>query len=338
MPVKFLTAFFLGIIVAVLVFGASFFYWSEAEVYRELELSIAKDLQAKLAAIRISTQVRIVEAERDKNVTLLFVGDVMLSRGIEAIVKKYGRGDWRYPFLNVAETIQTADLVFGNLEGPISSRGKNQGSEYSFRAQPEAVEGLKFAGFDVLSLANNHIIDWGPEALADTIEILKANGIHPVGAGRDRREANEPLVVKVKNTKLAFLAYTTLFPKSFELERVKAKIKEIKTSKLADLIILSLHWGEEYAKQPSAEQIAIGHKLIEAGADLIVGHHPHVVQEMEYYKGGWIAYSLGNFVFDQNFDEATSRGLMLKVIVQNKEIKGVEEILIKFTKTFQPHL
>ena len=350
MKFKVLGVFIFSIISAALVFGASFFYFSEVELYRELEHSISNELSAKLAAIQISTQVRIVAAEKEKNIDLIFVGDIMLSRGVEQMVEKYGEGDWRYPFFNVVDALRSADLVFGNLEGPISARGKNQGSVYSFRADPAAVHGLTFAGFDVLSLANNHILDWGREALLDTIQILSSNGIHPVGAGKSEAEANAPLMVNVGEAKIAFLAFTDLYPKSFEARsdspgvssfnptRIKKQISEIKNIGEADIVIVSLHWGEEYKTNANKKQIAIGHKLVDAGADLIIGHHPHVVQEAERYNRAWIAYSLGNFIFDQNFDEATSRGLMLKVIVQNRKIEKVEEIPIKFTRTFQPYL
>ena len=283
----------------------------------------------------------------------MFVGDIMLSRGITKQIEKYQ--DNRYPFLKIASTTQSADLTFGNLEGPISSRGRNQGSIYSFRAKPEAVEGLKFAGFDILSLVNNHIWDWGKEALEDTIDILKENEIEPVGIDRNYEEANAPVIFEINLqtsdipkindnirmsdvqrlnwdigspkiesyiTKIAFLAYTNLYPNSFkangnsagisdfDIEKIKNEIKYLKESQTADIVVISFHWGEEYQTRSNKTQQNIAHGLIEAGADLIVGHHPHIIQEIEQYQDCWIAYSLGNFVFDQSFSEETMRSLI----------------------------
>ena len=123
--------------------------------------------------------------------TLLFVGDIMLSRSVGAVMRK--ENDFAHPFRLVADTLRKADIAFGNLEGPISVRGEKQGSIYSFRADPRVAEGLTLAGFDVLSLANNHSMDWGRDALQDTRTTLEDNDIKPVGAGMDERQANEPV-------------------------------------------------------------------------------------------------------------------------------------------------
>lgn len=277
---------------------------------------------------------------------LLFVGDVMLSRGVGRIMAE--KGDWIYPFLEISKTLQDADLLVGNLEGPIGSHGVRVGSIYSFRANPQAVAGLASAGFDVLSLANNHIWDYGREALGDTFQILDQAGIGYIGAGRDYPEAHRPLVREVKGTKIAFLAYTDLIPQSVtgELSQpavafmdLKQIIPDIEKAKeLADLVVVAFHWGEEYQTKHNQKQEVIAHAVIDAGADLVIGHHPHVMQEVEQYKDGYIAYSLGNFVFDQNFSADTREGLMLKVTVKNKKIEKVEPIKIKFTSTYQPIL
>ncbi len=293
-----------------------------------------------------------------KTATLVFVGDIMLSRAVGRKIEK--ENDPRFPFVKIAEVLRSADFAFGNLEGPISSRGNNQGSIYSFRADPRVIEGLKFAGFDVLSLANNHILDWGNSALEDTIRILKENGIQAVGAGMDYAEANTPAIFAIRDVRLAILAYTTLYPKSleakgegagissFDLENAAEKINGLKNSGAADIVVVSLHWGEEYKTAPSDTQRAIAHALVDAGAEVIVGHHPHVVQEIEMYspstssrlssRTSWIAYSLGNFVFDQGFSEETMAGLMLKITVRNKGIFSVETIKTRISPDFTPHI
>ena len=281
-----------------------------------------------------------------KKITLLFVGDIMLSRAVGAMMEK--SGNWEYPFLETAEFLRSADLTFGNLEGPISSHGTNVGSIYSFRANPKVAEGLVYAGFDVLSLANNHIWDYGREAFIDTIQILESIGISPVGGGLNYKKAHEPAIKVVGDTKLAYLAYTGLVPPisgskeatpATSFLEIETAVADIQTSKtLADIVIFSFHWGNEYDTVPDDYQKTMAHALIDAGADLIIGHHPHIVQGVEKYGNGFIAYSLGNFVFDQNFSEETMRGIILRAIVKDKKIESVEPIKIKINNSFQPFL
>ncbi|MEK7089479.1 MAG: CapA family protein, partial [Patescibacteria group bacterium] len=273
---------------------------------------------------------------RDTTSTLLFVGDIMLSRDVDRQIKKHN--DFTFPFWNIASTTRDADFVFGNLEGPVSDKGENQGSIYSFRDDPKTIEGLRFAGFDALSLANNHIFDWGRIALTDTVSRLNGVDIKTVGAGKNEAEANAPLIVNVKDTKIALLAFTNLYPESFWAKsdtagisrfaenEIAEKIKELR--KVADVVVVSMHWGEEYETRANAEQQRLGRVFIDAGTDIVVGHHPHVVQELEHYKNGWIAYSLGNFIFDQNFSDETRTGAMLEVKLKNKHIESVRERII----------
>jgi len=316
------------------------------QIFHSYEAAFNSKIQANLLALQLE-ETRFLK-EQSKEITLLFVGDIMLARGIAGQIKKYQ--DPRYPFLKIASTTQSVNLTFGNLEGPISSRGKNQGSIYSFRANPEVIKGLKFAGFDILSLANNHILDWGKQALEDTITILNNNSIKTIGAGRNYQEANKPVIINFNIVKIAFLAYTNLYPRSleategkagissFETEKVKQAISQIKQTGAADIVIISFHWGDEYQIHSNKTQQNIAHALIDAGADLIIGHHPHSIQEIEPYRNGWIAYSLGNFIFDQNFSKETQQGLVLKIKIQNKKIVEVKPLKIKFSKTFQPEL
>jgi poly-gamma-glutamate synthesis protein (capsule biosynthesis protein) len=274
--------------------------------------------------------------------TLLFVGDVMLSRAVGARMES--AGDWTLPFTEIGETLSSADLTFGNLECPVSDMGRNRHHLYSFRADPRALEGLSFAGFDVLSVANNHMYDWGPEALLDTTRRLRAAGIRPVGAGANDLEAHYPALVDLGGLRIAFLAYVDIDPKEaaaapdrpgvawLEPDRVLADIRFARP--LADLVLVGLHWGIEYATRPQRRQIELAHQMIDAGADLIVGGHPHVVQPIEEYRERWIAYSLGNFVFDQK-DPATRRAVMLKVTTKGKQIEEVVTIPIQIDRSFR---
>ncbi len=281
-----------------------------------------------------------------KEIILLFTGDIMLSRAVGDIMER--TGNWDYPFLNIAEFLSSADITFGNLEGPISAGGVKVGSIYSFRADPRVIQGLKSAGFDVLSIANNHIFDYGSDALIDTIQILEGSGIEPVGGGLNYRLAHEPVIKTADGVKVAYLAYTSLIPAALGSKEavpaiafldLETAVSDVRAAKvLSDIVIVSVHWGDEYQKFSNEKEQEIGRALIDSGASLVVGHHPHVVQEIEKYNGGFIAYSLGNFVFDQNFSKETMESIILKATVRKNKIAEVVPIKIKINSSFQPYL
>jgi poly-gamma-glutamate synthesis protein (capsule biosynthesis protein) len=293
-------------------------------------------------------QVLKISHLKNRSITLMLVGDIMLDRGVEYVINSYGGGDYKFPFLKIADYLKEADILFGNLEGPISNKGERVGSIYSFRNNLAVIEGLNFAGFDILSVANNHIFDYGREAIEDTFNRLKTAGIDYVGGGFNEIEAYSPIIREVNGTKIAFLAYTNLGSKFWaakgeelgiawlEKERMEKEVKEAKSQ--ADIVITSFHYGEEYYLEPTSFQVSISRAAIDAGADLVIGHHPHVAQKIEKYRTGYIAYSLGNFVFDQGFSEETTKGLILKVLVENGKIKKIIPIEIEINKLFQPEL
>jgi poly-gamma-glutamate synthesis protein (capsule biosynthesis protein) len=268
--------------------------------------------------------------------TLIFAGDVMLSRGVGR--KMEAKGDWGYPFRQVSGVLHGADLAYCNLECPISDQGRNLHHLYSFRADPRALGGLKAAGFTIVSEANNHAYDWGPAALVDTLRRLHAVGIRTVGAGENTLEAHHPTVVDLGGLRVAFLAYVNIDPPEaaagvhhpgvawLDVEQVLADIRFARN--LADLVVVCPHWGIEYATAPTRQQEELARKMIDAGADLIVGSHPHVVQPLKRVGGRWVAYSLGNFVFDQKAP-ATHRGLLLKVTVRDKKIAEVTKVPVE---------
>jgi len=275
--------------------------------------------------------------------TLLFVGDIMLSRSVGEKMKM--RNDWAYPFEKIADTLRGADLAIGNLECPVSDVGHNLHHRYSFRADPRAIEGLKFAGFGVMEVANNHMDDWDRTALLDTVQRLRAAGLRPVGAGANDLEAHYPAIVNLNGVKLAFLDYVNVEPKSaaaapdqpgvawLDADRALSDIRFARP--LADVVIVCLHWGVEYAKRPDRRQVELAHRMIDAGDDLVVGGHPHVVQPCEFYHGRWIAYSLGNFVFDQH-DPGTHHGIMLKVALTGHEVTDATTVPITIDSSLQP--
>jgi poly-gamma-glutamate synthesis protein (capsule biosynthesis protein) len=325
------------------------FVGKEQYFSKESSTPLAKNSQDTgfaAGGIPVNNEFYSVDTIESSTTTMIFVGDIMLSRAIGSIMVK--KNDWSYPFLHMGDYLQDADLTFGNLEGPISDRGTRVGSIYSFRADPRVVEGLTFAGFDVVSVANNHMWDYSRDAYNDTLSILEKNDIGHAGGGNDFTQAHTAIVKDMNGTKVAFLAYTNLLPQF--LGKIDAKpsvafpdeaqmVSDIALAKRrADIVVVSFHFGDEYATTHNAYQENIAHAAVDAGASLVVGHHPHVVEDVEQYKGVYILYSLGNFVFDQNFSDDTKRGLIAEVAVKNKKIVNLTTREINFTSTYQPFL
>ncbi len=256
--------------------------------------------------------------------TIAAAGDMMLSRRVATT--SINQGDYRYPFLRVAPLLRRATLAMANLEGPLSDRGQQLNM---FRGDPRFLEGIQYAGIDLVSLANNHIMDYGTVAFLDTLERLTAAGVMYVGAGTNLAKARQGRLLNLGGVKVGFLAYTELGP-GFTYTRapqhwaatpelpgvtparpdyLSEDIARLKTQ--ADLVVVSIHWGQEYAHYPTAKQQYLGKIALAAGADLVLGHHPHVIQGLAVTEEGIIAYSLGNFIFDQKPD-ATRQGLLLE--------------------------
>lgn len=267
---------------------------------------------------RIVEFVRPVPPPRAR---VVFVGDIMLSRTVAKKMRERGAD---FPFASTTHLIHEADIAFGNLETTITDGEPVEAFEMRFRADAHAGRSLKEAGFEILSLANNHTFDFGEKGLSDTQSALDDAGILHVGAGRDDVEAGQPMFIQANGIQFAFLAYTDGHFSGREAgsgrpgaafmrpERMKAAVAGAST--FADVVIVSMHSGDEYELEPNETQKAFARAAIDAGADMVVGHHPHVVQSAEIYQGRPIYYSLGNFVFDQMWSEETRSGLALEVI------------------------
>ena len=235
-------------------------------------------------------------------VTLAAVGDIMLTKAIEARVSPGAGG---YLFEDVRPILEAADLTFGNLECPLSGRGEpNQKKAFTYCASPSWARVLRDAGFNVLCLANNHILDYGPLAMQDTLSNLEKHGISHVGVGQDLAAACKPLIRDIRGVKIAFLAFTYASPAKRnrpgccpkDLDSVCALIRS--TSRAADLTVVSIHDGLEYIDYPSRAIMTWFRAAADAGATVVLGHHPHVVQGIELYNGSLLCFSLGNFVSD----------------------------------------
>jgi poly-gamma-glutamate synthesis protein (capsule biosynthesis protein) len=278
-------------------------------------------------------------------VSVALAGDVMLSRDVARKMREHGDPD--YPFLAVRDYLTTADIVFGNLESPITPGRDITTHEMVFRADPGVEAALARAGFTVVSLANNHIFDFGEEGLRDTIESLQKAGIQGVGAGFSAPDIYEPAYIERKGVRFSFLAFCDdgLMPRDERLQsgmglaslddkKMVAAVREAK--KRADIVIVSMHAGVEYDEPPDPAQVVFARAAIDAGADLVVGHHPHVIQRFERYKGGYILYSLGNLVFDQMWSQATREGLIAKAVFNGKELARIELVPVDIEDSARP--
>jgi len=326
---------FFILITCLTAFFGSFFTFKFTKFNKEI---------SQLFLAQVSTPLE----KQTKPATLIFVGDIMLDRGVEWAINKHGKGDFKFPFLKVAEELNKADILVGNLESVISDKGQKVGSIYSFRAEPEAMGGLIFAGFDIVSVANNHVFDYSRAAMEDSFKRLKTAGIDYIGGGFNEKEAHSPVIKNIDGIKIAFLAYSNLGSKYWISDKTQSGISNLtkenieedirNAKKRSDLAVISFHFGDEYQTKSNSNQQFWAHSAIDSGADLVIGHHPHVVQEIERYKGKYIAYSLGNFVFDQGFSKETMQGLLLKVIVENGKIKEAIPVKIQINQFFQPRL
>ncbi|MEK0312860.1 CapA family protein [Cohnella sp. 56] len=240
-------------------------------------------------------------------VTLAFVGDILPASGVGKLMEQHGVD---YPFKLAKPILEAADIAAGNLEAPITERGTPaENKTYVFKGKPAYLAGLKNAGLDVVGLANNHTLDQGWEGLSDTMDALDDIKLKHMGSGADDKEAFAPVYMEHGGINVAYIAVSNVVPEgswkagpnhpgvaeTYDTTRAVAAVKEAR--KLADIVVVMVHWGNERADTPKKAQFDVGHTLIDAGADLIIGSHPHVLQGFEAYKGKWIAYSLGNFVF-----------------------------------------
>jgi hypothetical protein len=294
----------------------------------------------------IKSEVAMIPIAIPETAHLSFVGDIMLDRGVKFKVNRAG-GDYRF-LLEHTDFLKVPDVMFGNLEGPVSSRGANVGSIYSFRFDPIIFSVLKDAGFDALSMANNHIGDWGRLALEDTLTLGKEHGFDMIGGGLTYEDALRPRIYNVHGIKVGYLGFSDFGPPSVIVTAsgtrsgvlsasdplLQAIIRD--ASEQTDILVVSLHFGDEYQPRSNDRQKRMARQAIDAGADIIAGHHPHVAQEIEEYQGGLIAYSLGNFIFDQNFSEETMRGLKLDVMVDKDGIKSYSTSTVQMNTDYQP--
>lgn len=260
---------------------------------------------------------------------ILFGGDVMLSRHVGIVARQ--KADFGWPLRSVAALFQSADLTFVNLEAPFSDHGRPKEAGMVFKAEPEMVEALRTAGIDIVSTANNHARDCGDYGIGYTLDWLAQNGIAAVGTGETEEAAHRGVVLARNGVRFGFLAYT--FDQSngnhadvddrvamMDAKRMTADVQDM--AQRAAAVIVSMHAGWEYFQRPNPAQRNFAHAAIDAGASVVVGHHPHVTQPVESYGNGVIFYSLGNLVFDQFQRRETQRGLIADVRFAGNRLAG----------------
>lgn len=269
-------------------------------------------------------------------VRILFAGDLMLDRGVKHYIEKIGAGDYTFPFVKIKTYLDSFDAVIPNLEGPVSDKGLNQGNLYSFRMDPKIFDIFSYANIQAVNVANNHAWDYGHDAFLDTITRLKEKNIGFFGGGENEAEAYAPYVLEKNGIRIGILGFTEFleYAKAGEAsggiafaaeEKIKSSIQNAKKKNL-DALIVIYHFGEEYRREPVNRQKNLARLAIDEGADLVVGHHPHIIESQEVYKKKHIFYSLGNFVFDQGFSKETMIPGFLEIVVSKK---GIESAILK---------
>ena len=272
------------------------------------------------------TTAEVVQLKETK-VTFVAVGDMMLSRGVNRAITR--AGDPLLPFRKLDTLLKESDFNFGNLESPISGNDNIVGKGLVFNAHTRDTLGLNAYNFKVLNLANNHALDQRLTGLQNTRRFLDERGITYLGVGDNMEQAWQPKFITVNGMNIGFIGasyasvndggvarndYVARMEDTAYLRKAIAKIRP-----QVDFLVVTMHAGIEYTRRPNKGQVDFAHAAIDAGADMVIGAHPHWVQVKEEYRGKYIFYSLGNFVFDQEWSRDTKEGLALKITLRNTE-------------------
>jgi len=266
------------------------------------------------------------------SVTLMAVGDVMLGRAVNA--RSVRMGDFTYPFIHVSDYLSSADLVLINLESPIVPDCPVVTDGMKFCSPPGSVAGLTAAHVALANLANNHTLNYGPAGLASTAGLLNQAGISPLGLGH-------PVIRQVAATRIGFLGYNHVGAPQSGIAWADPKTLASDIAALrpqVDHLVVSFHWGLEYTSAPTSHQVSLAHVAVDAGADAVLGHHPHWTQTVEHYSGKPIVYSLGNFVFDQTWSDRTRRGHIALLTFSSSKSPQLTLTPVYINSTFQPTL
>jgi len=294
---------------------------------------LSKNTEYKLVLFSYNYESKIEFATED-TVVIRFGGDITMSEFFGDALDNYGV---EYMWGNAIDLIRSADYSFFNLETSVSERGRSTKPRgFGFRSKPSHLNSLIEAGVNMVSLANNHVLDYGIDAFYDTLIHLREKNISYIGAGENIDQAAKVLFEEINGIRIGFFAANEIIPDKSWIatknrggimplnENFYEKVLEIisEAKKDCDFLIVKLHWGREYVNYPSKEQIKLARDIIDSGADMIVGSHPHVLQGVEYYNDGIIFYSIGNFVFYKNNYDSGLTGLFEVEIYKNELISS----------------
>jgi len=318
-------------------------------------VSAAEQDDPDLALILQQTKTAIAEGlaadyERPDPIILRATGDILPVRCAHAKQLEYG--DLAHAFRELGPWLSEADITVGSLDAAISDAGVpfECVETFSLLAPAASVEGLAVSGFDVITVATNHVKDCGQnacgdEAFFDTLDNLRANGIEPVGGGADLEEARAPEVLEVDGTTFAFLGADQIasyyhaepgVPGTGPLTEEYLREDVAAAAAIADVVVVLPQWGVEYTHDPNEIQQSLADVALEAGATLVIGNHPHWVQAVEPGDGTFVAYALGNFVFDQDWSIPTQQGVVLDVAFHGSELKGILLHPVRIIEEHQP--
>jgi poly-gamma-glutamate synthesis protein (capsule biosynthesis protein) len=265
------------------------------------------------------------QAIEDLGISFLAGGDMIAARGVENPMAKNG---WHLVFTNLQTVFNLADIVFCNLESPISSRGMRPAKKYHFRTPPEALPEIAQLRLNIVSLANNHSMDYGMQAFTDTLDYLRMLNISFAGFGQDRAQAITPALANFKGKTFGVMAYSRWYDgeasSTFAApipDRISNEVASARQT--VDNIIVSVHDGDEYQPVPEDYRIDFSRRAIDGGALAVIGHHPHWPQGYEIYQGRPILYSLGNLVFDQNWNDDVRTGFLAEMHIIGNEVRRV---------------
>lgn len=272
---------------------------------------IAIIILSLLTTSTIFASTNVKKTEDNEKIVISLGGDIMFDRGVKKNINRYGI---EYPFSGVRDIFKKDDITFLNLETSITTIPKpaNPKKEFNFASHPKVAKELKDSSVEIVSLNNNHSMDYGYKGFVDTMDYLDEAKVLYVGGGRNYEEALKYKVIEVKGKKIGFLGFNRVIPSAtwratknraghigiydYEIDKLLPYIKDVKSK--VDYLVLAVHWQGMPSEKIAANITKAGHKLIDAGVDAVVGTHPHVMQATEFYKNGVIFYSLGNFIFD----------------------------------------
>lgn len=311
---------------------------------------VARAAPIATALPRIDVAADRVPVQQPYTWELIVGGEIIYGRGVQERVERYN--DPARPFAKVRDILRHADLAIATLEAPLSGdQNRYCDTCMTFVGNERYVSGIVDAGIKAVSLAANHIGDAGPSGVTDTVRVLRAAGIASFGAGADLEEARRPAILATPGGRLALLGYADVPPEAYRAtaarpgyaalihddkgyDAIRADIASAR--RLADIVVVVAHWGVEYEDQPRPWIVNAAHMMVDAGADVVMGDHPHWVQSVEVYNGHYIAYGVGNFVFDQMWSTETRQGSLHRLLFDGTRLASVRIVPTLLEDWHQP--